>query len=153
MRLLLHNANILLRVKHPGVTCKPVSMCLVVYGTNPQHFLDFGFVSPEENSCHSTSNLVLCVQPPAVTSAPVTRPPVVTVPIAVTQAPKPVIVTQAPVTPGPNNLVQTVQTPQFVPVLPTGPGFPTFGQGVSGQPPYPYYHNVQVCPFTLRVYS
>ena len=186
MLLLLHNANILLRVKHPGVTCKPVSMCQVIYGTDPQHFIDFGFVSPEENSCHSTSNLVLCVQPPAVTNASVTKPPVVVTvkpvqitavtqdpkpvqvtqapvpvtqaPILVTQAPIPIQVTQAPipVTQAPIPVTESphnhVQVPQIVPVLPSEQGFPTLAQGVSGQPPYPYYNNVQVIICFLRTF-
>ncbi len=80
----MHNANILLRAKHPGVVCKPVHFCPVIYGTDISHFVQFGIISPEQNGCYSTLNLVLCVENPPTNPTP---PPITPTPSPVTVSP------------------------------------------------------------------
>merc|ERR1719147_114055 len=43
------------RVKGGSVACVPAARCSKqnVYGTDPDHFLQFGFISPSENKCFS----------------------------------------------------------------------------------------------------
>jgi hypothetical protein len=74
-----------------GVSCKPASECQIVYGTDPQHFVTFGFVTPEDNQCLVTQQLVLCVDQPAV--------PLTTVTSTTTSAPTSATVTAIAVTP------------------------------------------------------
>jgi len=34
-----------------SVSCMPFGLCREIYGTKPQHFEDFGFVSPNQHHC------------------------------------------------------------------------------------------------------
>ena len=44
-----------------GVTCVPVGSCQTIYGTDPQHFMEYGYISPTDANCFSKYGLVLCV--------------------------------------------------------------------------------------------
>ena len=44
-----------------GVTCVPVASCQTIYGTDPQHFMEYGYISPTDANCFSKYGLVLCV--------------------------------------------------------------------------------------------
>ena len=48
-------------VSTPGVTCVPVDACQTVYGSRPQHFIQYGYITPSQNNCLSGNGMVLCV--------------------------------------------------------------------------------------------
>jgi len=45
------------------LSCVSVDQCSAgnIYGTNPNHFQEFGFISPEESDCEASEGEVLCV--------------------------------------------------------------------------------------------
>ena len=96
------------------MSCKPASECEIVYGSNDQHFVQFGIITTEDYNCSSSKRLVLCVDQIHIVVPPTTT----------TTTPVP---TTTPVT----NLSSTP------PVEVTTPMTPTI-------PPYSYYNNVQI---------
>ena len=117
---LIHHryANILLKVLHPGVSCKPIAECNNIYGSDPQHFVTFGLIKPEEIGCLSNSHLGLCVDDQTIPTLPPTPLPNENTTSHVESTPIPI-----------DNSIGTTQTPVVV--------VPTTSQ-------YPHYNNVQV---------
>eukprot|EP00095_Tigriopus_kingsejongensis_P009190 maker-scaffold299_size217019-snap-gene-0.11 protein:Tk09190 transcript:maker-scaffold299_size217019-snap-gene-0.11-mRNA-1 annotation:"collagen adhesion protein" len=67
----------LFRDRHTqDVSCLPVTMCQILYGTVPSHFTDYGYISPEEYNCLYHDGVALCIAeaPASQTSAP-PKPP------------------------------------------------------------------------------
>ena len=57
---------------HASVNCLPLNMCQNIYGTDPQHFLDFGNISPTQYNCLFGDGVVLCVVAEATTTTTTT---------------------------------------------------------------------------------
>ena len=56
--------------------CLPIEECQVLYGSDPQHFDAYGFVSPIDKDCSSAEGLALCISsiqngPQAPTTSPI----------------------------------------------------------------------------------
>ena len=69
------------------MACTPVNLCPVIYGMDPQHFVAFGFISPQENDCLASYGLVLCVV--ALPTSPSTPPTITPTPPTITPKPSP----------------------------------------------------------------
>merc|ERR1719402_974849 len=90
-----------------SVKCVSASLCRLddIYGTNPQHFIQYGFISPSQTKCFSDSGNILCVvqagsggapaapqtkpAAPVFPPGPVPTPPPPSLPAATASAPLP----------------------------------------------------------------
>ncbi|TRY79644.1 hypothetical protein TCAL_12604 [Tigriopus californicus] len=58
------------------ITCVPAQMCQTMYGSSPEHFTQYGYVSPEQYNCLSLDGVTLCITDgnanPSTTPVPVT---------------------------------------------------------------------------------
>ena len=57
----LHFANNYLALRNSGLSCLPIDMCPVLYGTDEDHFETYGFVTPTDINCLSGDGLAICI--------------------------------------------------------------------------------------------
>ena len=92
-----------------------MNLCPVIYGTDPQHFVVFGFISPQDNHCLASYGLVLCV-----------------VALPISPSPLPTITPTHAISPSAGNTTVTVPTVSH------------FVGHANLSNFFPYYNNVQV---------
>ena len=65
-----------------NVVCRPIGSCHTLYGSDPEHFSLYGYITPSQLNCFSHNGVALCVEnqnavtPPPTQITPITKPPI-----------------------------------------------------------------------------